>query len=77
MLLDSSCENKQCVDYDYKLGDKVKVRKDGILHKTESCYDSEPWKITSVHTNGTIRVEHGAQSERINIQTVTPYFKNK
>jgi hypothetical protein len=35
----------------------ILVRKDGILRKTESRYNSEPWTITSVHMNGTIRVE--------------------
>ena len=49
-------ENKKRVDYDYQVGGKVLIRKDGILRKTESCYDSEPWTITLVHTNGTIRV---------------------
>ena len=33
-------------------GDKVLLRKDSILHKTESKYDSDPWTLTSV---GTIR----------------------
>ena len=74
--LNTAQENKQRVDYDYKVGEKVLVRKDGILRKTESHYDSEPWTITSVHMNGTIRVERGTKSERINIQRVTPYFKN-
>ena len=53
-------ENNSQIDYDYKVGCKVLVRKDGILHKTESRYDSELWTITSVHTNGTIRVERGS-----------------
>jgi hypothetical protein len=74
--LNTSRENKQHVDYDYKVGEKVLVRKDGILRKTESRNDSEPWTITSVHTNGTIRVESGTKSERKNIQRVTPYFEN-
>jgi hypothetical protein len=74
--LNTARENKQRVDYYYKVGDKVLVRKDGILCKIESLYDSEPWTITSVHTNGTIRVECGTKSERINIQRVTPYFEN-
>ena len=43
--------------YDYKVGGKVFIQKDGILHKSETRYDSEPWTITTVHTNGTIRVE--------------------
>jgi hypothetical protein len=67
-------ENKTRVDWDYKVGDKVLVRKDGILRKTESRYDGDPWTIMSVHTNGTIRVQRGTKSERLNIRRVTPYF---
>jgi hypothetical protein len=74
--LNTARENKNRADYDYKVGDKVLIRKDGILRKSESRYDSEPWTITSVHTNGTIRVERGTKSERINIRRVTPYFEN-
>ena len=72
--LNTARENKLRVDYDYTVGDKVLIWKDGILRKTESRYDSEPWTITSVHTNGTIRVERGTKSERIKIRRVTPYF---
>ena len=68
------CENKTCVDWDYKVGGKVLVHKDGILCKTESRYDGDPWTITSVHMNGTIRVQCGTKSERLNIRRVTPYF---
>ncbi len=56
-------ENKRCIDYDYKVGDKVLVIKDGILCKSESKYGKEPWTITTVHTNGTIRVQCGTKSE--------------
>jgi hypothetical protein len=31
----NKCENNKCVDYDYKVSDKVLIRKDGILRKTE------------------------------------------
>jgi len=74
--LNTTHENQQQVDYDYQIGEKILIWKDGILCKTESCYDSEPWTITSVHMNGTIRVECGTKSKRINIRRVTPYFKN-
>jgi hypothetical protein len=66
--LNTKRENNSQIDYDYKVGGKVLVRKDGILCKTESRYDSEPWTITSVHTNGTIRVERGSKSEGLNIR---------
>jgi hypothetical protein len=50
-------ENDTHLDWDYQPGDKVLLHKDGILPKTESRYESDPWTITSVHTNGTIRVQ--------------------
>ena len=55
--LNTDRENRSRRDWDYKVGDKVLLRKDGILHKSESQYECDPWTITSVHTNGTIRVE--------------------
>jgi hypothetical protein len=66
-------ENNKCVDYDYKVGDKVLIRKDGILRKAESIWRKEPWTITTLHTNGTIRIQCGTKSERINIRRVTPF----
>jgi hypothetical protein len=35
-------ENSWCIDYDYKVGDKVLVMKEGILCKAESAYGKEP-----------------------------------
>ncbi len=40
--LNTKCENNSRIDYDNKVGDKVLVRKDGNLRKTESQYHSEP-----------------------------------
>eukprot|EP00804_Cyclotella_cryptica_P019638 CCRYP_013981-RA/>CCRYP_013981-RA protein AED:0.47 eAED:0.47 QI:0/-1/0/1/-1/0/1/0/133 len=68
-------ENASHIDWDFQPGDKVLLRKDGILRKTESRYESDPWTITSVHMNGTIRVQRRTKSERLNIRRVTPYFE--
>jgi hypothetical protein len=56
-------ENNTRVEWDYQPGDKVLLHKDGILRKTESQYETDTWTITSVHTNGTIRVQCGTKSE--------------
>ncbi len=66
-------ENDRRVDYDYKVGDKELIRKDGILRKAESICKKEPWTITTVHTNGTIRIQCGTKSERNYIWRVTPF----
>jgi hypothetical protein len=57
-------ENNKRVDYDYKVGDKILIQKDGILRKAESIWKKEPWTITTVHTNGTIRIQCGTKSEK-------------
>jgi hypothetical protein len=56
-------ENCSCRDWDYKIGDQVLLLKDVILRKGESWYESDPLTITSVNTNGTIRVQCGTKSE--------------
>ncbi len=66
-------KNSTQVDYDYKVGDKVLLTQEGILCKAESPYSKEPWTIMTVHTNRTTRIQHGTQSERLNIRRVTPF----
>jgi hypothetical protein len=66
-------ENDKRGDYDYKVGDKILIQKDGILCKAESIWKKEPWTITTVNTNGTIRIQCRTKTERINTQRVTPF----
>jgi hypothetical protein len=35
-------KNAKCIDYDYKVEDKVLVINEGILRKAESAYGKEP-----------------------------------
>jgi hypothetical protein len=39
----TALENNTWVKWDYKIGNKVMVKKDGILCKSESLNDSDPW----------------------------------
>jgi hypothetical protein len=66
-------KNAKQIDYDYKVGDKVLVINKGILHKAESAYSKEPWTITTVHTNGTIRIQCRTKMEQLSIQRVEPF----
>ena len=59
--LNTDRENRTSKDWDYKVGDKVLLQKDGIFRKSESRYECDPWTITSVHTNGTIMGQHGTK----------------
>ncbi len=54
---DNQHKNAKHIDYDYKVGDKVLLINEGILRKVGSSYGKEQWTITSVHMNGTIRIQ--------------------
>jgi hypothetical protein len=69
----NQCKNAKRIDYDYKVGDKVLVINEGILRKAESAYGKEPWTITTVHTNGTIRIQCGTKTEQLSISRVEPF----
>ncbi len=71
--LSTEHENKRRVDCDYKIGDQVLVIQDGILRKAQRPHGKEPWTITTIHRNGTIRIQRGTKTEPINIRRVTPY----
>ncbi len=67
-------KNANRIDYNYKVGDKVLLINDGILCKAESAYGKEPWTITTVHTNGTIRIQCGTKTEwLVSIRRVEPF----
>jgi hypothetical protein len=68
--LNNAHENEGRIDYDYKVGKKVLLGKEGILHNAESRYHKKPWLITSVNINGTITVQRGNKIDRMNIQRV-------
>jgi hypothetical protein len=70
---DNQRKNTKRIDYDYKVGDKVLLINEGILHKAVSAYGKEPWTITTVHTNGTIRIQCGTRTERLSIWRVQPF----
>ncbi len=59
-------ENSSRVNYDYKVGDKILIREDGILRKAETIWRKDPWTITTVHTNEIIRIQCGTKLEKIN-----------
>jgi hypothetical protein len=63
LVLAQHARSKKGVGYDYKVGDRVLVIQDGILRKAQSPHGKEPWTITTVHTNGTIRIQHKTKLE--------------
>ncbi len=74
--LNNAHENEGRIDYYYKVGQKVLLRKEGILCNAESIWHTRPRLITPVHTNGTITVQCGTKIDRINIPRVKPFEEN-
>jgi hypothetical protein len=68
--LNNTHENEGRIDYDYRVGPKILLRKEGILRNAESIWHKRPRLITTVHTNGTITVQCGNKIDRINIWRV-------
>ncbi len=66
-------KNAKCIDYNYKVGDKVLVINKGILHKAESAHGKEPWTIATVYMNGTIRIQCGTKTKQLSIRRVEPF----
>jgi hypothetical protein len=69
----NQCKNAKRIYYDYKVGDNVLVINKGILRKAESVYGKEPWTITTVHMNGTIRIQRKTKTDRLSIWRVEPF----
>jgi hypothetical protein len=66
-------EKESQIDYDNRVVKKYSYETMVFLCKPESRYLREPWLITSINTNGKIRVQCGNKSERINIRRVKPF----
>jgi hypothetical protein len=69
-------ENEGRTDYDYKVGKKILVRKEGIIRKAQSLWQKDPWTITTVHTNENITVQRRNKEERLNIRRVKPFVED-
>ena len=73
---DNARENASRIAFDYKVGQKVLLRKDGILRKAEYKYEG-PYEITQVFCNGTVRIQRGSINERLNIRRLTPFTERQ
>eukprot|EP00970_Alexandrium_tamarense_P011207 scaffold2393_cov116-Alexandrium_tamarense.AAC.1 len=74
IIKDNKRHNKDRIDFDYTLGQKVLLRQDGINRKAAEKFTG-PYEITQVHTNGTVRIQRGTVSERLNIRRIKPFFE--
>jgi hypothetical protein len=74
ILKDNLRENKGRIDHQYSVGDKVYLHPTGIQRKLET-QKKGPYRITHVYTNGTVRLQMGAQNDKVNIRRIEPAFE--
>ena len=67
-------ENKTRIAHEYKKGDKVLYTTPGIIQKMQQPRTG-PHKVMDVHTNGTVTIQRGSITERVNIRNISPFFE--
>ena len=67
-------ENKKHQEYNYSVGDKVLIVKDGKLQKMETLKEG-PHEIIQIFANGTVTIQHGIVQEHMNIWRLVPFHK--
>ena len=73
----SNCEeNKKRIQHEYNVGDKVLLSKPGTLQKM-STPRKGPYTIERVFSNGTVLLDRGSFTHRVNIRRITPYFERE
>jgi hypothetical protein len=69
-------ENKGRKNYDYEVGDRILLTDARKRSKLSPPREGQNL-VEQVFTNGTILIQRGALSERVNIRRVTPYFERE
>jgi hypothetical protein len=69
-------ENASKISHDYKLGDKVLLKKPGKHLRKLEAPRTGPHTVTVIHTNGTLHIQKGKVNERVNIRRLFPYFED-
>ena len=65
-------QNARRLHHDYRVGEEVLLLQKDLQGKLEPKATG-PFRITRVHTNGTVSVNRGAYVERLNIRRIKPY----
>jgi lipopolysaccharide biosynthesis regulator YciM len=76
MARNNKRENASRINHDYKVGDKVLLKKPGNhLIKLEAPRTG-PHTVTANYTNGTLYIQNGNVNERLNIRRLFHYFEH-
>jgi hypothetical protein len=66
-------ENKSQIPYEYKVGDQVLLETPGILRKLSTPRTGPEYPVTKVYKIGTIQIQKGIVSEKVNIRRISPF----
>ena len=69
-------ENSSRINHDYKVGDKILLKKPGKHLRKLEAPRTGPHTVTAIYTNGTVRIQKGKVNERVNIRRLFPYFED-
>jgi hypothetical protein len=62
------------ISHDYKVGDKILIKKPGKHLSKLEAPRTGPHMVAAIYTNGTVHIQKGKVSERVNIRRLFPYF---
>jgi hypothetical protein len=60
------------IPFEFKVGDQMLLETPGIL-RNSSTPRTGPYPVTNLYKNGTIRIQKGIVSERVNIRRITRF----
>jgi hypothetical protein len=69
-------ENASIISHDYKVGDKVLLKKPGKHLRKLEAPRTGPTTVTAIYTNGTLHIQKDKVNERVKIRRLFPYFEN-
>jgi hypothetical protein len=69
-------ENASIISHDYKVGNKVLLKKPGKHLRKLEAPRTGPHTVAAIYNNGTLRIQKGTINERVNIRRLCPYFED-
>jgi hypothetical protein len=69
-------ENASRISHDYKVGDKILLKKKGKHLRKLEAPRAGRHTVAAIYTNETVRIQKGQVNERVNIRRLFPYFED-
>jgi hypothetical protein len=69
-------ENSSRINHDYKVGDKILLKKPGKHIQKLEAPRTGIYTVTAIYTNRTLHIQKGKVNERVNIRRLLPYFED-